>query len=538
MLATGTEQGSKPFVVDHGIDIVLADMLKRSKTAGNGSVPEDLQIAAVRRFWESKSVQSFRDAYQLSWALCVPHKVGGPCILEDRQRLQTVLQSVTSWGERPVAFRRCYQGLMQSYFTYDAPNAITVGRQNWAQLREYLQLNCKAVVDSRVNPDWVTTLVGNRQLFTDSPFEPYVAALLRGDNSSIDHLCKQLGIVHTSWFLRELILAQVQGATKLANAQFVELMPRLLTLLKGNGVLRDRGTVLVLDRYAKVPGLQLHHDLCESVVSWWGNPWLPSNETRWGGVTDTAKAMVTEWLKLEFIETFFTKLAEDGLGDRRRMDFWKRYVKFIKQIQFALGSFARTSREPDFVALRKKMAGLLCELDASGTNNAFIMTMGNLKVVEFSGMGNALYGYDVQKQIPFNTSQPLRLTVDARNSLKHKRERILWLSHQDGIRGWDEWEQMFEATLKENFGIVPGAAAATVARAPAAPSTQSQNVASTDSYSLDALTRFSNDHGLSIENRNSQGGCIWVCTDADNPTVNKTLIRWGFKFKGNKGWWK
>lgn len=538
MLAPGTAQGAKPLAVDLSIDKVLAEMLKRSRTAGGGKVPEDLQIAAVRRFWESQSVQSFRDAYQLSWALCVPHKVGGPCILEDRQRLQAVLQGVSSWGARPAAFRRCYQGLLKSYFTYDCHAAPPVGRQNWAQLREYLHGNCGTIADCRANPDWVTTAVGNRQLFADNPCEPYVDALLRGDNSAIDHLCEQLGIAHTSWFLRELILAQVQGATKLGHAQFVELMPRLLALLKGNEVLRDRGMVLVLDRYAKVPGLHRHQELCDSAVSWWGNPWLLSNETRWGGVTDTARAMVTEWLKLEFIETFFTKLAEDGLGDRRRMEFWKRYVKSIDQIQFALGSFARNSRERDFVALRKKMLGLICELDASGANNAFIMTMGSLKVVEFSGMGNALYGYDVQKQIPFDTSEPLRLGVDVRNSLKHKRASILWLTHQDGIHGWHAWEPMFEATFKKNFGISPGAAPARVTHTQVASSAQPPKAAITDSYSLDALTRFANDHGLYIENRNIQGGCVWVRTDADNPKVNEMLTRWGFKFRGNKGWWK
>jgi len=53
--------------------------------------------------------------------------------------------------------------------------------------------------------------------------------------------------------------------------------------------------------------------------------------------------MVADWLKLEFIETFFTKLAEDGLGDPRRMNFWKRYVKSIDHIEFALGSSARNS---------------------------------------------------------------------------------------------------------------------------------------------------------------------------------------------------
>ena len=49
------------------------------------------------------------------------------------------------------------------------------------------------------------------------------------------------------------------------------------------------------------------------------------------------------------------------------MNFWKRYVKSIDHIEFALGSTARNSRERDMVLLRKKMTGLVQALDASGT---------------------------------------------------------------------------------------------------------------------------------------------------------------------------
>jgi hypothetical protein len=540
LLAPGTEQGAKPLAVDQSIDRVLAEMLVRAKSAGSGKVPEDLQIAAVRRFWESQSVQSFRDAYQLSWALCVPHKLNGTCILEDRSRFQTVLKSVSSWETRPAAFRRCYQGLVKSYFTFDSSNAALVGRQNWAQLRDFLHGHSKSIKDSSTNPDWVTTAVGNRQLFAENPCEPYVAALLRGDNSAIEHLCNQLGIAHTSWFLRELILAQVHGATKLGNAQFVGLMQRLLDMLKGNEVLRDRGMVMVLDRYAKVPGQHLNQGLRDSAVLWWGNPWLPSNETRWGGVTEPARTMVADWLKLEFIETFFTKLAEDGMGDPRRMDFWKRYVKSIDNIQFALGSFARTSRERDFVLLRKKMTGLICELDASGANNAFVMTMGNLIVVEFSGMGNALYGYDAQRHIPFDISKPLKLRVDAPNSLKHS-QHIIKLSHQDGIHGWEAWEPMFQATLKKEFGITPGTASAPTKRVAAPPPEPIRQAEYSAQFSHASLNRLARENGLQVEDKTPQGGSLWVRThgsDVTTSVVTQQLTRWGFKLRPGKGWWK
>ena len=147
-LNSGTVLAARQFTVGSGIDEVLADMRRRYKTAGAVTVPHDLQIAAVRRFWESQSIQSFRESYQISWALTVPHKTEGPCIFEDDTRMQTVLDSVNTWRERPAAFRRCYQGLMHSYFSYDGSTAGLAGRKNWTLLRDYLYNHCAAIAEA------------------------------------------------------------------------------------------------------------------------------------------------------------------------------------------------------------------------------------------------------------------------------------------------------------------------------------------------------------------------------------------------------
>lgn len=556
LLRHGTELGARSMTVSSNIDTVLARMQERTKGNGGRTLSEDLQLEAVRRFWQSQKVASFREAYLLSWGLCLPHRPTGPCVLEDRPRFLAVLDGVDGWSVRPSAFRRCYQGLVKSYFTYDAlgESAPPAARNNWKTLRDYLRDKNDVIRDKQANPDWVATAMRNRQLFSERPCDPYVDALLKGDAGTIDLLCEELGIAKASWFLRELILAQVRSATLLGHAQFQALLPRLLELLANNDVLKDRGLNLLLDRYVKVPGGHLHQELRDASVLWWGNPWLPSNETRWGGVVQDARTMVADWLKLEFIETFFTKLAEDGMGDRRRMEFWNRYVKAIDHIEFALGSTARNARDRDFIALRKKMTGLLCKLEASGTNNAFIMTMGKLVAVEFSGLGNALYGYDPRKSLPFDTSKDLRLAGDADNSLKQKSRSILWLSHQDGIHNWDKWEHMFEAKLRKDFGIEPLAAVPRItrARAPARPTpptpqlleareddgTYSAAAEPSQPYSRSALNAFANRQGLHVEDKTPQGGSLWVRTDATDNQITETLTYWGFQRKPGKGWWK
>ncbi|VVP47959.1 hypothetical protein PS838_05198 [Pseudomonas fluorescens] len=543
LLQRGIQEGAKPMQAFSGIDDVLVEMSSRAKSKTTGSVSEDHLLEAVRRFWDSQDVPTFRDAYLLSWGLCLPHHPMEPCVLEDPPRFHQFLDSLDSYNFKPPAYRRCYQGLVKSYFTYDAlsDSVPPAGRNNWKILRDYLRDRNNLIRDAQINPEWVETATGNRQLFGESPCEPYVEALLRGDAGAIDHLCEQLGIGKASWFLRDLLLAQVRGATQLGHEQFKEIMPRLLELLAKNVVLRDRGIALILDRYVNVPGAHLHQGLREASVQWWGNPWLPSNETRWGAVVPAARTMVANWLKLEFIETFFTKLAEDGLGDRRRMEFWKRYVKAIEPIEFALGSTARNSRERDFVMLRDKMKGLICDLDASGANNAFIMTMGDLVVVEFSGMGNALYGYDASKSLPFDSTKTLRLAIDDPNSLKHKPpHRVLWLQHQDGIHGWGKWEQMFEATLRQGFGINPEAALVS-GSGPIIHSSRSHSdshIGDVQRYSRTALNSFVNAYGFHIEDKTLQGGCLWVRADVDDTHVSRVLTHWGFRYKAGKGWWK
>lgn len=555
LLQSSVSDETQPTRSTAEIDALLETLKARAKSSGAREPVHDHQLDAVRRYWQSQEVSTFRDAYLLSFGLCIPHRPHGECVMEDRPRFQRILDSVDGFRTKTASYRRCYQGLARSYFAYDvdAPEAVSAGRKNWLTLRDYLNERNLDIRDSRTSPAWVDTAIENRQLFGETPCTPYVSELLRGDASRIDRICEQLQIGKESWFLRQLVLTQVEGAAKLDDHEFVSLLPRLLGLLAHNEVLRDRGTILVLDRYARVSGAPLHPGLRDHAVAWWGNPWLPSNATRWGGVVAAARTMVSDWLKLEFIETFFTKLAEDGLADRRRMEFWKRYVKSIDDIEFALGSTARNSREPDLVALRRKMKGLTRELDASGANNAFIMTMGKLVAVEFSGLGNAFYGYDASRSLPFNTSQTLKLGKDERNSLKQS-NRMLWLKHGDGIHGWNRWEDMFEATLRESFQILPSietsrSSVRTHATNERAKPTSfassrenarlSQNRTEThESYSHVALKRFAATHGLQVDDRTSLGGNLWVRGDESDERIGRVLADWGFRVKPGKGWWK
>jgi len=543
---------------DNSIDAVIAT-LERFASVG-ASMPTDLQNQAVRRFWDSPQFDNLKDARLVSFCLGVPLCPSGPCIMEDRRRFRAVFDrhtGVDQWVDDPLWYRRCYQGLVRSYFTYDAFSdmAPPVGKQNWGELRDYLSERVRNIV-AKTDPEWVKAAIGNQQLFSESPCAPYAEAVLNGNSSEIDRLCGLMGIVMDSWFLRELVLAQVREATKLGNVKFTQIIPRLLGMLAGNPVLRDRGLILLLDRYVQLPLPGLHKQLCDAAVEWWGNPWLPSNEMRWGGVVPDAREMVSDWLKREFVEAFFSKLAKDGVGDKRRANFWLRYAKSMSNIQFALGATAMHSDDRDFVALRHKLKGLITELRTPDrSNNAFVMTMGSLVAVEFGGMGNAFYGYDNRASLPFEMSKPVVTTKNVRNSLKHDEPtRILWMLHKDGIHGRARWEEMFEATLKQRFGILPNTVQPVRVPPPPRNPPSSPRPAQTTTpeqpsrsagdsilpYSRDTLVSFARARNLTIDDRtaNNRGGNLWVRTGQDDPQVNKVLQSWKFNYKLDKGWWK
>src|SRR6185369_5490960 len=133
LLHPAVQEGAKAMPPSGSIDKLLSQMETRSKGRKVGQLAKDQQLEAMHRFWDSQEVKSFRDAYLLSWSLCLPHPRQGACIIEDRGRLQHVLDGVDNWRGRPGAYRRCYQGLVKSYFTYDAflDNVAPAARNNW-----------------------------------------------------------------------------------------------------------------------------------------------------------------------------------------------------------------------------------------------------------------------------------------------------------------------------------------------------------------------------------------------------------------------
>lgn len=441
------------------IDKVHADLELRVRTGSTPNEPRDLQVEAVTKFWDTHEFESLRQARLVSFGLTVRPRNDRRCLMEEPDRFGAVLAGLAQWEHSPRQFRKCYQGLVRSYFDYDGLGRDTppVGQRTWLRLQAHLGQKANLIQDVKVNPDWVHGVLENLALFSRTPCDAYAQDLLDGREERVKRLRALLGITDASWFTRELVLSQIARACDLDHAAFSALVSRLLSVLGGNEVLRDRGLQMLLNRYAQMPQPPQHGGLKDTSIAAWGNPWLPSNEHRWGGVSAAAQQMVGNWLKLEFIELFFTKLAQEGLSDTRRLNFWAKYVPLIENIHFALGTYATQSAERDYVELRRRLHGLTVNLeDSNSFNNAFIMTIGDLVAVEFSGASNAFYGYSVKRSLPFDLSKPVRSApVNGRNSLKN-RACVLYLRHQDNVHGHEDWEDRFSEELRTKFGLVAG----------------------------------------------------------------------------------
>ena len=567
LLAPAVRVGGLEMPKTDGIDTVIETLRGQIRAGGTQPVPADRQHDAARRFWKIPRLETLRDARLVAFGLGLPVGPEGACILGDRPRLDALLQGADQWLHEARWYRRCYQGLVWSYFNHDVERCGEATRQNWLRLRDYLQQRAPKTVDPVANPDWVKTVICHRHLFGETPCDRHVAPLLRGDHEEVDLICERLGINGTSWFLRGLVHAQVTAAARLGNDEFRAVLPRLISMLAGAPSLRDEGLACLMDRYREMPQAPLHEGLRDAAAHGWGSPWLPSNELRWNGMKDGVRSMMSEWMKADLIDRFFA-VSGDEPGARRAA-FWKRYVKSIRAIEFACGGDTtqviqtRSQLGPDHVIGRGSRLN-----DGCATDRALVMTLGRAVVVEFSDASVPVHVYDLRESAPFDMSRPVFLAQDADNSLRQSR-RSLWLPHQDGLQGWRQWEQMFEAAISDRFDLRPGSVPSTVVPTcvdlsdPLAtrdlgctdplgriddPRWQSASSgedvhwltaeAASVPYSRADLEVLARVHALRIEDETTRTGRLWVRTDDADHRIARVLSAWGFRHVAGGGWYR
>jgi hypothetical protein len=475
----------------------------------------------------------FRQLRLACWGCTMTFQPDNYVLLTDGAAMKRLAQFVDAERGEPRVFAKLYGRLLRAYFGH--ADASKKGGADREPLREYLAAWADIVLDLPFRTSWAQAITEHPELLSKHPGQEFAGAILAGDWTSFKLVSEQLGLTGETWLTGAALRGAAAAAQEADDKVFKTRLPKLLFLIgdKRFATLRDEILAGLIERYHKCRVPEVHKELRDFAVAAWKNPWLPLNEMAWGRVSNAARQMISNWLKLDLIFEFFNVLAEDGRGDRNRFEFWRRYLGRIDDIYFVLGGRTLNSTNPNIRALRRKLEGRLMHLTgAEPANNAFIMRIGNAIIVEFSRTGNAMFPYK-SDQLPFSLNG-VQSNID---DLKCDKENKL--SHTVGAGG-QSWQERFEQALRARFNISPDsgsrnasaapAPAFTSPRTPAAPRTK----AGFDVFELRKLMEREN---LKWDDQRARGGNLWVRSDDVPPRVKIRLVEWGFRLKQGKGWW-
>ena len=506
-------------------------------------------LDSLRQFEARRDVGSFNELKYVCYGASVEAAAAGMSLLQKPQLLRRLFELVEARTANLRQFRRCYQGLLDAYFTAERPEHKApsgAADRPSEPLREFLDRHFDFVFNGSERkgrvPEWLRVLAKHRNLLGGDPCERYARGLERQDVSELDEACSGLGISRSSWVWDEAILSYVRQVTAMADAPFKGALSSALDLVAGSERLRlsqrMKGAVIreLINRYGLSEDRSEHPRLRDTAVEVLGNPWLQKAQWDAQGVADDARQMIVSWLKQRLIRDFFELLAHEGRADVRRLNYWLKFEPLIEDMWFALGPDAQMNRSAEFRELRRRMVGRERFLENAGqaSNNAFIMRIGHFVVVEFGITGNACF---VFRDADFNVDLDRPEVSLVR--LKQRRRSVAWLVHNA------QWEYRFDSELER---LMPGitrssGSPGTHGRArgtPAGPGAPGPKAAreihrGTRVDQIVAICRLQN---IEFEDFRDRGGSLWAYVDPDkNPAVGKWLESLGMRHKPGRGYW-
>ncbi|MDC8783618.1 EH signature domain-containing protein [Roseateles koreensis] len=542
----------------------------RKDLAGSGETKPnaDVMQAALTRFYETQTFASFTELKYVCYGVTVPigkHKVR---LIDRRPLFGQVLSAVEKREGQVKQFRRCYQGLLSAYFGFsDSGEDDDSGSANWRRLRGFLGTKLDGVRKGARQrgepPPWLDLLGEHRNLLGEDPCAPYAGALANGDTSGLRAVCEGLGIPSSSWVWDDALMAYVRLVCSGSDPAYKRGLPGVLDLVNDRIELRlpqrlaTKATALTVSRYSKCEDRTEHGGLRDTALAKVGNPWLARSAWDAEVNDEAARQMVEGWLKRRLIKDFFELLAQDGGADVRRLDYWLKWEPKISDMWFILGADARRNPSPEFKGLRSRMAGRARVLtDPNGLNNAFVMRIGPLLVIEFGATGNACYIF-AASDFKTDLDEPQFTLTQLKQRVDETR-----ISHSG------PWEGKLDAELSRLLRSTPASRGHLRVRpAPVEPRPETawpaaQQIAQTAqrrAESLDSLDDASAEGagtklsvfdamqiiahcrtvGLKYEDRRDKGGSFWVLMHdpSEFRSFASRLVAHGFRHAEGKGYW-
>lgn len=438
---------------------------------------------------------------------------------------------------------KAWNGLLHGYLTAAADDVLGPGRANWLSLRNMLAETLPELRRrTRRAPAWLTILAEHENLLGDRPGARYARDLLKGETGRLDEVREALRIPGHSWFLRDVVLAQVEAACALPDPAFRAALDRLLVVIQEYPNLANESLVLLLTRYHAGSPEAPHEGLVDFAVAQWGSPSIFA-QAKWTQVSPEVKAMVQAWLVRDDLKIFFEILQADRSVDARRVEFWLRYHKQMSWMRIALGSQHWYSNHPDMKSMRERRKDRVCRLEGGqGNLSAIIMKVGGHFLVEFSHSGNAAYGYpNHQVRFPLDAEQLPRWMLSDKSRCTFRE------SHVD--RKLESWEQAFERVLAQDLGISPdqdspaprklgGRTPASHSRAALHRPVPVPPASAAAPIDMPSLSAFCHRNRLKLEDRRAKGGAVWVSHYSETDAIARELKNFGLQYSPTNGWWR
>lgn len=356
---------------------------------------------ALRAFEQNRYVSGLRQARLLCYGCTQPFGMPPQRLIEHSKLFAILLEYVDRHYYRTRAFRKCYRGLLNGYFSYDpaGTDSLAEGRHNREILRQFLD-NRKDCLDAPgYNPAWVAALPAHSNLLDKDPCKPYRLEDLAENLAVFDDLRERLEIGSDSWIIRKIVFSQVREAISQDDPSFAASIDSLLLLLIAHPLQADAALPLLLDRHARCEQPDIGAALRDFSVRQWGNPWLAASAHRWL-CSREAREMVAHSLKRHLLERFFSILSSDAKNPRR-LNFWELYCGDMQGMYFALGSDAFIRGNLELHKFRQHAKNLIVRLtEGKSDTHALIMQFGEHHVVEFNNHHNPAYFYDTRHGLP------------------------------------------------------------------------------------------------------------------------------------------
>lgn len=504
-------------------------------------------MTAIAEFRDQKVITNFRNLKYICLGMCMLTENNTYSILntELRKILFKTIHAETNIRKR----LKCFQALLFSFWIYPL-NIETQNKtsqniiiETWHELQKWLLQEYQQIfkiLDAQ--PPWFSSLTKHIQLLNMNPCEHFGKALLNGDAKDLLDAKESLSLPSTSWVFEEVILEQIHAGCNLPDNNFKDFLLRLINLCtESNDInlvnsLKKRSIAKLVLRYSKCKDNSEFIPLRDAAVGIIGNPWL--HRLNWdvsvvddsGAPDENSREMINSWLKKRLITDFFELLSADGVGDRRRLEYWLNFEPLIDDMWFVLGNNAIHRSSALFIDFRKRAKGRLLRLGGSNAeNNAFVMKVGSYLFVEFGATGNAMFvlswtGLEQNLLLQFKNSTSSEIVHIKQLKPTSNIKRLIHTDNQ-----FRSWEEKFDLELSPIISLNRNINLTQIPLLNSIEETQ---------FSIEKFKNFALKNHLLIEDNLSINGALWVYDVEQEHKVSTQLAAWGFMKREPKGWYK